>query len=426
MKITTKFKYLCVGAALAFTAPSDVDGATATPIHQHVFSPAMSVGEFKKAIDAFEDYTQLMAVPGTKILVFDGFSLEMIGQFEIPLLKRDSPAARRSRLSRSIKAIERWHKEAQPQLPVSLKGTGFLRIPEIVDELSVDAGPSTRTVFWGSVLYQNLDAPQFNFVKDGECFVPSRLAFNQSAAVHPFGVLGKAGLNGAAVFMIYEHEPFRPENRYKEVVKAHYDSYFTALRGAGVYGFGADERKMLALVCSPQLPERSQIQAVPTELMQPADLPLFQTKFVQEVSEAFQRASRGKAFAVGIAWSFAADLDLNWVWDGGAGAVSYHNKSHGQALYLGDKRRGNSGWEIITFRDSRPSDKTAFWVNVYAKEPNLGRETALLLIRDGDRFIKRSIMIPQTAGDRRRGFAQRDRMFNDWISLDWVSALDDQ
>src|SRR5207247_8064232 len=82
----------------------------------------------------------LEAPPGCYVRLDDAYNLRTITALEIGRLKFDSPANRARQLARPLAALSQWFGDTKgTAVPAELKGSGALRAPEWLRQISAEA-----------------------------------------------------------------------------------------------------------------------------------------------------------------------------------------------------------------------------------------------------------------------------------------------
>jgi len=351
----------------------------------------------------------LRAAPKSVVTIHDAWHLRVITRAEVPALRFDTPGARVRLLREPLGALSAWFK-GSTNPPAALKDSGALKVPQWIDQISVQGGEEPRgVVFVGSPLYCSIEEPAFNMTPD---LFPTDGHFRAPAEDTVFSVAQKEGrLTNAVIRWGYLNESLWANQLHADGTRRFWTLWFalqggclgsftpdieSVLRAAsertgapvGRYQVDEGESKVTMRVARPREVPRWMPQSVQGVNNTPTNRPV-QTAPAQKgtgvatsvvrgtnvakaagISQVVRpsREARPVVLAIGLMWTARADIDLYVKVPGQAKELSFRNVLNQGGRYIHDYRDSNSRvdyeWVEIWDASVKPEDLEV-WVNYF-------------------------------------------------------------
>lgn len=404
--------------------------ASAAPAELHIgISPFLKEGQRQAITRLLPDMVvNPSRLPdGTRVVVWDAWSLVIIADFVIPTLKFDSAQARAPQLAKPLALVGQWMRtpaHAEVGVPID---SGAIKAPEWLYEASTNSSSLARSfVLLGSPIYRSPAEPAFDMGGSDDERYPSdgHLALSMRASV--FGCAEKPGRLAHATVHWAFFDPVANEG-YKYALTRWWTLFVQERQGGTLATFSADLPATLARALQLGLPPvlRAEIdpldakpvmraahprslpawleqapaqpappQPVPTAAPaqpsvvpatvvitpEPAPEPVViappppPVAVIVQPTREVPRVSLPVTFdstkvGIGIAWSAkGVDLDL-YVRAMPRAVELYYNKARSKEGFLyNDERNANAGryYEFVEFNMPVDLSQATVWVNYYS------------------------------------------------------------
>jgi hypothetical protein len=389
------------------TLPSLLAVGQSTNISEiHVALSPLYAGADKENIHDRLTRFILEAPPGSRITCDDAYNLQSIAVFTVPALRFDSRANRARTLAGPLAALGLWFaKTNNPGAPGDLRGSALLRVPEWLQQVSVQGSDLARSIIIvGSPLYVSATESTFSMPPD---LYPGdgHLLATLDQSIYGLGEPTNC-LVGVTLHWCYPSEQVFANDLHAHRLRRFW-SLYSSLRGGLLSDFSADLASTLARATKGGLPPvgRFQVESGDTKLemrvARPRDIPRWMpqqvsatnlpaargstpvaqpTETAAPASPAValpwqspqgvvqrDRAARPVVFAVGLMWQARADIDL-YITPPGAPELFFGNVLGPSGRYLHDFRDANSHHDyewVELWQEVEPS-QVAAWVNYFA------------------------------------------------------------
>jgi len=451
---------------------------------QVVVSPWTTPAQRIKEQQQIRAFILRRAPAGTNLELWDGWSLETLGEATIPALRYDNAAARAQNrdLARLLAGLKKWAETPQED-DVSLAGTAALRAPELLQEIGDEQSGAYRSVILiGSPLYTNQTEPTFS-MSDGRYPSDGHLKCTLSESV--YGVAEKQG----RLDQVFVHWAIPSSAVWKNELHEHAVTRFWVLfvqaQGGKLVTFNTDLPRVLqralrqdlmpvlsaqadpsdekpvmhsaaprdvpawleqipappvALPTQEPEPKPSKIQPTPVVVMPklvPTPQPTVIHSMVVAQSSTVSVASPPPApihiavpvtldnskTGIGIAWSSDVDLDLYVQPAPGKKEVYYRDDRSPEAFLYSDERHANVGglYEFVEFRKPVDLNQTTVWVNYYGGAAS--NVTGQVVLFDHGQIKVGTFEIVAAHGNH--GWSSRDRANSPyWVKIDLNSLVE--
>lgn len=206
-------------------------------------SPFQSAAERTKQQALLQRFIVADCPNAARVIVWDGWALNVICDVQLPKLAYDSPAARTPRVAPALAALKQWFAGLDgTKAPVDLKDTAAIKVPEWLHAATAQPATGRRTIV---ILTSPL------------CIVPSEPSFSMIETRYPsdahlvagdksiYTITGKRGrLTNATVLWAYGSESVWTSQNHRERV-ARWWSLFIAGQGGALAAFSADSPQVL-------------------------------------------------------------------------------------------------------------------------------------------------------------------------------------
>ena len=181
---------------------------------------------------------------GARVVVWDGWRLMIVAEFNIPNLKFDSQQARAPKLIQPLATLGQWLRSAplhDSTIPADLPA---LKAPELLELISRRSAPAHRSILLlGSPLYLSLTEPTFSMT-DGRYPADAHLRTTLEESV--YGLADKSNRLGlTTVHWSYFQENFWLTELHRSAVTRFWGMFVQGQNGS-LATFGADLSSALA------------------------------------------------------------------------------------------------------------------------------------------------------------------------------------
>lgn len=437
-----------------------------------VFSPWVAPAQREKQQGQVRSFLLRQAPAGVHVKLWDGWTAEMLGEAVVPALRYDNAAARAQNrdMSRLLAALNKWG-EASQGSENELVGTGALRAPELLQEISGDRAVGTNTiVLIGSPIYCNVTEPSFSMT---EGRYPSDGHLKCTLTESVYGVAQKQGrLNQVTVHWVIPNLAVW-QNELHEQAVTRFWALFVQAQSGKLATFSADLPRVLQRALQTDLtpilsvqPEPSdekptmhsaiprtvpnwlvQILIPPPAATPPPDVLPVQPPSVQAPTAPAPEPAPSPALVVqapvvpppapvvgkqtpplptpaislpmtlvsskagiGIAWSAkGVDLDL-YVRAFPRASELYYNRMRSKEGFLyNDERNANAGryYEFVEFKVPVDFSQTTAWVNYYGG--SVANVTGQVVFFDHGQIKVGTFTLRATRGNRGGDSSSRER-----------------
>lgn len=475
-KIILALMLTFVGALRALSAASQLP-----PVEIIVVVSSYAPPEAIKADQKLVYKLLLQDVPsGSRLAMWDGYSLNCIFEADIPALRYDSAEARAEHLVDALVHLNKWSAQSSTGLPdVGLGGSNAIRLPELVTELPpADPFRPRRILVVGSPFYLSTTESSFCMT---EGRYPSDANLGAAVTETVFGVAGREqALADTVIYWSYGPESQWINGAHKLAVQRWWALWTAGQKGV-LAAFSSNtmviEERLLASDTRPgwhfsrdaadskirmltavprQAPAWLALPAptVESTAPKPEEAPkpvMAQVKVAAQVQPTLDQIKAplspppvvaipivpppapihiavpvrldGTKIGIGIAWPTDVDLDLYVRPTPGGKEIYYWDDRSPEAFLYSDERHANVGglYEFIEFRKPVDLSHTTVWVNYYGG--HLVNPNGQVVLFDHGRIKVGTFTIPASHGNSGRSSHGRS-ISPYWVKIDLGSLID--